>query len=73
MLYLCLDNEHIRSEASMLFGGGGGYFSPLTAPRAGGVRQALVPGGGQRLNCKQEGDDGEKPSRVSKKPHHAPP
>lgn len=36
--------------------GGGGLVSALTAPRAGGVDQALVPGGGQGLNCNPEGD-----------------
>lgn len=35
---------------------GGGLVSALTAPRAGGVDQALVPGGGQGLNCNPEGD-----------------
>lgn len=33
----------------------GGLVSALTAPRAGGVDQALVPGGGQGLNCNPEG------------------
>lgn len=36
--------------------GGGGLVSALTAPRAGGVDQALVPGGGQGLDCNPEGD-----------------
>lgn len=35
---------------------GGVVSSALTAPRAGAVDQALVPGGGQGLNCNPEGD-----------------
>lgn len=47
-----------RLEKKLDLSGGrreGGIVSALTAPHAGGVDQARVPGGGQGLNCNPEG------------------
>lgn len=58
MIFLALEKNLIISFTShwVSAGGGEGLVTALTAPHAGGVDQALVPGGSQGLNCNPEGD-----------------